>query len=60
MNRIREVANKKKIKIQQIIIETGISKSAIYKVMNGNYEPSVSNALKIARALDTSVEELFD
>ena len=59
MNRIREVADEKKIKIQQIIRETGISKSSIYKVINGEYEPSVTNALKIAKVLDSKVEELF-
>ena len=59
MNRIREVATRKKIKIGQLIKETGIAKSSIYKVINGEYEPTVSNAMKIAKVLDTTVEELF-
>jgi len=59
MNRIREVATEKQIKIEQIIRNTGIAKSSMYQIINSEYEPSVTKALKIAKALGSTVEELF-
>ena len=59
MNRIREVASEKQIKIEQIIRNTGIAKSSMYQIINSEYEPSVTKALKIAKALGSTVEELF-
>jgi putative transcriptional regulator len=59
MNRIREVASEKKIKVEQIIRSTGIAKSSMYQIINDEFEPSVSKALKIAKVLDSTVEELF-
>jgi predicted DNA-binding transcriptional regulator AlpA len=35
MNRIREVAEKKKVKISEIIKSTGLAKSYVYDIING-------------------------
>ena len=37
----------------------GVSRQTIVAVEGGNYNPSVELALKLARALGTTVEELF-
>lgn len=37
----------------------GVSRQSVVSVEGGNYSPSVYLALKIAVALDTTVEELF-
>jgi putative transcriptional regulator len=37
----------------------GVSRQAIYSIESGKYVPSVQLALKIAKAVGKSVEELF-
>lgn len=37
----------------------GVSRQSIVSVEGGDYAPSVYLALKLARTLDTTVEELF-
>lgn len=59
MNKIKEIAKSKGITIKNIIDETGISKSYMYDVVNGNSIPTVVMALKISVVLGSKVEELF-
>jgi putative molybdopterin biosynthesis protein len=40
--------------------EAGISRQAIYAIENGSFLPNTLVALRLARALDVSVEDLFD
>ena len=44
----------------QIAETAGVTRQTIIAVEKGNYTPSVLLALKLARALNVSVEELFD
>ena len=44
----------------QIAETVGVTRQTIIAVEKGNYTPSVLLALKLARALNVSVEELFD
>lgn len=37
----------------------GVSRQTIVAIERGNYNPSVALALRLARALSTTVEELF-
>jgi putative transcriptional regulator len=37
----------------------GVSRQTIVAIERGNYNPSVALALRLARALETTVEELF-
>lgn len=59
MNRIREIAFEKNIRISQIVKETGLSKTFIYAVINGKSNPTINTALKIAKVLNSTVGELF-
>lgn len=58
-NNIRKVIDKKGLKITFVIEKTGISKSHFYDIMNGNANPSITNAIKIADVLGVTLEELF-
>lgn len=45
---------------QAALAETvGVSRQTIVAIEKGNYNPSVELALRLARALGTTVEELF-
>ncbi len=58
-NQIREIINKKGLKIIYVIEKTGISKSHFYDIMNGNSIPSIVNAIKISNVLGVPLKELF-
>jgi len=58
-NNIKEIANKKSIKISQIISETGLSKSYVYDVINQKSNPTILVAQKIAKALKSRIHEVF-
>jgi len=44
---------------QQLAEAVGVSRQTVISVETGDYAPSVYLALKVARALDTSVEQLW-
>lgn len=58
-NQIREIINKKGLKIIYVIEKTGISKSHFYDIMNGKAVPSLKNAAKISETLKVPLTELF-
>lgn len=58
-NRIKEIIHKKGLKTIFVIEKTGISKSHFYEIMNGQAIPSLLNAIKISKALDVPLNELF-
>jgi molybdate-binding protein/DNA-binding XRE family transcriptional regulator len=43
----------------QLAAMTGVSRQTIYAIEAGSYVPNTTVALRLARALDTTVEELF-
>ena len=59
MNRIKEIAEQKNIKISSIIDSTGLSKSFVYDVINGKSYPTIPTGQKIARSLNSTLEEVF-
>jgi len=59
MNRIRELANQKKISTSEIIKKTGLSKSFIYDVIAENSYPTIPVGWKIARSLGSTLDEVF-
>lgn len=59
MNRIDEISKKKNISKMQLARDTGISRSHLYEIINGNSEPKISIAWKIAKALDSDISEVF-
>jgi transcriptional regulator with XRE-family HTH domain len=58
-NSMREVIEKKNLKIIDILDQTGLSKSYFYDVLNGTSVPSLINARKIAEALGTTITNIF-
>lgn len=59
MNRMKEIRIKKDLRQIDLAKETGLSKAAISLFENGKSTPSMNSAYKIARALDTTIDELF-
>ena len=43
----------------QLAAMTGVSRQTIYAIEAGSYVPNTTVALRLARALDSTVEELF-
>src|SRR5579864_7266468 len=43
----------------QLAAAGGVSRQTIYAMESGSYVPNTAVALRLARALDTTVEELF-
>ena len=58
-NNIKKTIDDKNLKIVDVLEKTGLSKSYLYDVMNGNSVPSLVNARKIAEALGEELEDVF-
>jgi len=59
MNKIREIATDKSIKISEIIKMTGLSKSFVYDVISENSCPTIKVGQKIAKALNVTLDDVF-
>ena len=59
MNKIKEIAGQKNIRVSSIIRSTGLSKSFIYDVINERSFPTIPTGQKIAKALCSSLDEVF-
>lgn len=58
-NKVREVRHRKGWTIQRLSEETGLANGFLSEVETGKKAPGVYNAILIAQALETPVEELF-
>lgn len=58
-NRVREHRRGRRMTQAELGALVGVSRQSVVSVEGSNYSPSVYLALKIATALDTTVEELF-
>jgi len=59
-NRLRELRLLKgQLTQEELARRVGVSRQTIFAIEKGNYHPSVKLALKLARELDTRVEEIF-
>ena len=59
-NRLREARGEKGLTQGQLAELIGVSRKTINTVENGVFTPSTILALKLARALETTVEALFE
>lgn len=59
MNNIKKYREKSGLKQIDLVRKTGLSKAAISLFENGKSTPSMNSAYKIAKALDTTIDELF-
>ena len=58
-NAVREFRKAARLTQAELGRACGVSRQSIVSVEGGDYAPSVYLALKLARALDTTVETLF-
>ena len=59
-NNLREIRKSRRLTQQQLSESADVSRKSINAVENGIYIPSTVLALKIAKTLNCSVEELFE
>ena len=58
-NRIRVARAERRLTQQQLADAVGVSRQTINAIESGKFVPSTVVALKIARAFERSVEEIF-
>jgi DNA-binding XRE family transcriptional regulator len=58
-NELRRIRNVRGFAASALSKEVGISRQTIYAIESGQYLPNTATALRLARALQVSVEQLF-
>jgi len=58
-NNLAELRRQRGVGAAQLASAVGVSRQTIYAIESGSYVPNTSVALKLARALDVGVEQLF-
>ena len=58
-NRLKELRKKKKITQDELAKELNVSRQTINAIENEKYNPTLELAMKLAKFLNTSVEDLF-
>ena len=56
---VKDIRKRKKLTLEQLSDRTGISKSHINDVENENKEPGFSVMVRLAKALDVELTELY-
>src|SRR5579863_3143561 len=57
---LKEIRERRGMAAAQLAAQTGTSRQTIYAIEAGTYTPNAALALRLARTLDTAVEELFE
>ena len=60
VSNLRELRTRADLTQAQMAEAVGVTRQTIIAIEKGNYTPSILLALKLARALQVPVEELFD
>jgi putative molybdopterin biosynthesis protein len=58
-NNLAQLRAKRGLGAAQLAVKVGISRQTIYAIEAGQYVPNTTVSLKLARALDTTVEDIF-
>ena len=58
-NRIRALRLERRMTQEELALRTGVSRQTIMSIENGNTNPSVLLAFKIATALDAAIADVF-
>ena len=58
-NRIEEIRKQRMIRQEEFAKAMGVSRQTISLIERGDYSPSVSLALKLAKIFEVSVEDIF-
>lgn len=57
---LSKVMYEKKLSVRQVSIMTGISKSAINKIMNGKSSPTLDTLERLAKGLKVQISDLYE
>lgn len=60
LNRLKEFRARIDVNQQEMGRLVGVSRQTISQIERGDYSPSVTLALKIAKVFDAKVEDIFD
>ncbi len=58
-NKIKELRKSKEYRQEDLAVALDVSRQTIIAIENNKYNPTLELAMKLARFLDTTVEELF-
>ena len=58
-NKIKELRKSKEYRQEDLAAALDVSRQTIIAIENNKYNPTLELAMKLARYLDTTVEELF-
>ena len=58
-NRVKELRRALGLRQEDLAVSLGVSRQTIIAVENNKYDPTLGLAMRLARRLDTTVEELF-
>lgn len=58
-NNIKQLRKEHGLRQEDMAIKLGVSRQTIIAIENDKYNPTLDLAMKIARLLNTSVEEIF-
>lgn len=59
LNSVREVRTRRALTQERLAELTGLSRQSVISIERGRFLPTIETALRLARALDAHVEELF-
>lgn len=57
---LSEIMYKKNLSVRQVSIMTGVSKSAIGKIMNGEASPTLDTLERLAKGLKIHISDLYE
>lgn len=58
-NRVKEIRTKRGMSVSELARRTGLSRTAIYTIENGESNPFASTIYKISKALDGNPNAIF-
>ena len=59
-NKIKELRKKKELRQEDLAEKLSVTRQTIIAVENDKYNPTLELAMKMAKLLETTVEELFE
>lgn len=57
---LNEIMHKKNLSIRQVSIMTGISKSTISRIVNGEVSPTADTLERLAKGLKVRISDLYE
>lgn len=59
-NRIKEKRKAKRISQEALAVQCGVSRQTVNAIENNKYDPTLALAFRLAKTLDSTVDELFE